>query len=109
MMKSCVVLNGRVINIGEWDYQKEMVGTEEVIHNPMSEGAIIEERDFEYSDDRGWYQVGVQAPKTAIELLQEENTMLQLALVELAEAQEADKTETQLALAELAEIIAGGA
>lgn len=46
---------------------------------------------------------------TEIELLREENTMLQLALAELAEAQEADKTDTQLALAELASLLDGGA
>jgi hypothetical protein len=35
-------------------------------------------------------------------------TQLQLAVAELAEAIEADKTAIHLALAELAEIIAGG-
>ena len=48
-------------------------------------------------------------PPTEIDLLREENTLLQLALADLAEAQEADKTEIQLALVELAELLDGGA
>ncbi|MDH6430292.1 MULTISPECIES: hypothetical protein [unclassified Paenibacillus] len=46
-------------------------------------------------------------PPTEIEILREENTELKLALTELAEAQEADKTEMQLALAEIAGLIGG--
>ncbi|MGG4552811.1 hypothetical protein [Paenibacillus humicus] len=50
-----------------------------------------------------------QSPEpTELERLQAENTELKLALVELAESQEADKLEMQLALAELVEIITGG-
>ncbi|MNW57374.1 hypothetical protein D3C74_351720 [compost metagenome] len=45
---------------------------------------------------------------TELELLRSENTELKLAITELAEANENDKTETQLALAELAALITGG-
>lgn len=44
---------------------------------------------------------------TELEQLRTENTELKLALTELAEAQEADKTEIQLALAEIAGLIGG--
>ncbi|MNO74580.1 hypothetical protein D3C76_655850 [compost metagenome] len=43
-----------------------------------------------------------------IDRLRAENTELKLAITELAEANENDKTETQLALAELAALITGG-
>jgi hypothetical protein len=28
--------------------------------NPMPDGAVIEERDFEYDANRGWYEVGTE-------------------------------------------------
>ena len=71
MMKSCVVLNGEIINIGEWD---DMNGG-----NPMPEGAVIEERDFEYDEDRGWYEVGTYPEPTA----QERIEALEAALLEV--------------------------
>lgn len=75
MIKECVILDGRIINIGAWDEQRENVEIfpaecdeegneikaavyEEQIKNPMPEGATIEERGFEYDPDRGWYEVG---------------------------------------------------
>lgn len=45
---------------------------------------------------------------TEIEVLQEENTELKLAMAEMAESIETEKTKNQLALAELAEMIIGG-
>jgi hypothetical protein len=60
MIKKCVVLNGKVINIGEWD---DMNGT-----NPMPEGATIEEHDFEYDPDHGWYEVGKEGEFEIAEL-----------------------------------------
>ena len=71
MIKKCVVLNGKIINIGEWD---DMNGT-----NPMPEGAVIEERDFEYDEDRGWYEVGTYPEPTA----QERIEALEAALLEV--------------------------
>lgn len=47
-------------------------------------------------------------PKPEIELLKDENLELKLALAEMAETQQSDKTEMQLALAEIAEILLGG-
>lgn len=44
---------------------------------------------------------------TELECLQQENMELKLALAELAEANETDKTKMQMALAELAELVAG--
>lgn len=85
MIKKCYVLNGKVINIGEWDYQiqqqevsppeydeegnivKEAV-FEEKIMNPIPEGAIVEERNFEYDPDHGWYEVGKEGEFEIAEL-----------------------------------------
>ena len=82
MLKSCVVLDGAVINVGEWDYniQPVQVGEQEVIitpetvdsegnvipavtemqpiyedqaTNPFPEGAIIEEREVIQNADGG--------------------------------------------------------
>lgn len=77
MIKTCVTLDGKIINIGEWDYQKQQIEVsppeydedgnvvreavfEDRIMNPMPEGAVIEERNFEYDHDRGWYEVGTE-------------------------------------------------
>ena len=85
MIKKCVVLNGKVINIGEWDYQKQKVLVsppeydkdgkliketvyEDKIMNPLPEGATVEERDFEYDLDRGWYEVGTEVKYEIVEL-----------------------------------------
>lgn len=72
MIKSCVLLNGQVINIGDWDYQYEQVEvtpavvdeeTKEIItpaeyetvaRNPLPEGAIIEEVEVTQNADGGW-------------------------------------------------------
>lgn len=74
MIKTCVVLNGKVINVGEWDYQYAQVQTgtdengkpiyENQATNPLPAGAVIEERDFEFDANRGWYEVGTPVPKT---------------------------------------------
>lgn len=71
MMRQCVVLKGKVINIGEWDYKIEEVEIkpvvvdpitleviepaeyEKVVINPMPDGATIEERNITLDDDGG--------------------------------------------------------
>ena len=85
MIKKCVVLNGKVINIGEWDYQKQKVLVsppeydkdgklikeavyEDKIMNPLPEGATVEERDFEYDTNYGWYEVGTEVKYEIVEL-----------------------------------------
>lgn len=130
MIRQCVVLNGQVINIGEWDYQTEQVETkpaiideetqeaiepaeyETVIRNPLPDGAEFVDIEVVVGADGGLYPADYTPPKTdkeRIEELESENTMLQLALADLAEAQEADKTDMQLALVELASLLDGGA
>lgn len=74
MRKECVILNGRVINIGPWDYQYQMVQVgedeegnpiyEERAMNPMPEGAVIEEREIEIGPDGGLYVVGEPRPES---------------------------------------------
>ena len=87
MLKECVILNGQIVNIGEWDYQIQQVRIgedeppvyEDMITNPLPEGATIEHRDFEYDPDRGWYEVGTVTPPTAEDRL----ATMESALMEL--------------------------
>lgn len=73
MIKPCVILDGKIINIGVWD---DLEGA-----NPMPKGAVIEDRDFEYSSDRGWYEVGTLPEPTAQERLDAlEQAMLEMVL-----------------------------
>lgn len=59
MIKKCYVIDAKVINVGEWDYQKTINEQgEEVISNPLPQGATEENRDFEYTEERGWFEVG---------------------------------------------------
>ncbi|HHY74264.1 MAG TPA: hypothetical protein GX497_13780 [Bacillus bacterium] len=76
MMKTCVVLNGKTINVGEWDYQFVDVDGEQVAQNPIPDGAVIEERDFEYSEEFGWRETCFVPQPTEIEKLQQENADL---------------------------------
>lgn len=96
MLKECTVLNGQIINFGEWDYQIRPFEVEppqynnegEVIKeavyddrqtNPFPEGATIEQRDVEYDPDRGWYEVGTLPLPTADDRL----SSMETALLEL--------------------------
>jgi len=115
MIKPCVILNGEVINIGDWDYQAVIVGIKEdgqPIYgeelNPLPAGAEVVDMEVCQSNDGSWCVVGYDPEPSELEQLRAENTELKLALTELAEAQEADKTEVQLALAEIAELVSGG-
>ncbi|MFC4305812.1 hypothetical protein [Cohnella boryungensis] len=69
----------------------------------LARGAEIEGRTLSRSEfERMLFE------KTPEDLRLEEETKIQLALAELAEAQEADKTAMQRALVELAELYMGG-
>ncbi|GEM_PF-4714491 len=59
MIKTCVVLNGRIINVGDWDYQYEEKDGAKVSKNPIPEGATFEEREFEHSLENGWTETGI--------------------------------------------------
>jgi hypothetical protein len=96
MLKQCVILNGQIINIGEWDYQIQPFELEppqynddgELIQegiyedrptNPLPEGATVEERDMEYDADRGWYEVGtVSAPTESDRISAVESALLSM-------------------------------
>lgn len=71
--KPCVILDGKVINIGPWDDQGGL--------NPMPEGAVIEEREVYQGEDGGWYVVGETRPKTP----QEEINELKQLIADLSE------------------------
>lgn len=69
MIKECVVLNGAVINVGPWDYQYIEINGEQVAQNPLPDGAVVESRDLDYSNDRGWHEAGEILPPTTEERL----------------------------------------
>jgi len=47
MIKKCFVLNGRVINIGDWDFLPDCEGQ---IQNPIPAGAVETELEFVDTD-----------------------------------------------------------
>lgn len=93
MIKKCYVVAGEIINIGDWDYEKEQIEIsqaeydeegnvtkeavfEEVARNPLPVGTLEEERDFEYSEERGWFEAGKIPQSSEIQILKEENEFL---------------------------------
>lgn len=71
MLKTCVVLNGEIINIGPWDYRVEPVEVEpaeydkdgnlvkeavyeNIARNPLPEGAVEVEMEVCQADDGSW-------------------------------------------------------
>lgn len=95
MIKKCYVLDGKVINIGDWEYFKKQVEVypadydekgnivkdavfKEVITNPLPEGAVEEQREFEGNDIGGWYEVGKAPINIAEQLKLLEETIKQL-------------------------------
>ena len=77
MIKKCYVLDGKIINIGEWDYMKDIDEEgKEIINNPLPVEAKEEEREFEYSEDRGWFEVGIPNEPTQQERIKELEDMV---------------------------------
>jgi hypothetical protein len=90
MMKDCVILNGQIINIGPWDYQIKQVQVDGDEENPVYEdresnpfpvGATIEQRDVDFSDERGWYEVGTVQPPSVEEQLKQVQLMMNTILM----------------------------
>jgi len=113
MMKECVVLNGQVINIGPWDFQIQRVEVEpaeydeegnvvkepvfeEIVTNPLPEGAEIVEMEVVEGPDGGLYPAGYTPPETP----QQKIARLE---AELAAAREENLTALE-AIAELYEM-----
>lgn len=94
MMKKCVVLNGAVINIGEWDFQvtKVEVGLsesgepiyEEHVMNPLPDGSEVLELEVAQNEDGGWYAVEYQPVKTPSEtdLIGQQLTQVKLQAIQ---------------------------
>ncbi|MEK3787551.1 hypothetical protein [Paenibacillus sp. FSL K6-1230] len=99
MIKDVVILDGQVINIGPWDEQIQRVLVspaeyddeglivkdavyEDVVTNPMPEGAVIEQREIETALDGGLIVKGTAKPSET-ELLGQ-----QLAAVKLQAMQQ---------------------
>lgn len=82
MTKKVYVLDGKIINVGNWECQKVINDDgEEVVENPVPEGTIEEEREMGYDEERGWYEVGkpvLPTDKERIEML--EDTILFLLM-----------------------------
>lgn len=58
-LKTVVVLDGEIINVGEWDYQYiEQINDDgtasQIPQNPLPDVATIEQREMVYSVDKGW-------------------------------------------------------
>lgn len=66
-MKKVVVLNNEIINVGEMD--------------EMPEGAVIEEREMEYTTQCGWREVGyIEPPSQQNRIAELENIILNLLM-----------------------------
>ncbi|WP_249593634.1 hypothetical protein [Peribacillus frigoritolerans] len=65
-------------------------------------------KDTEYQQEQLEQKNEIENKPTEIQILQEENTNLKLALAEMAEKMEIEKISMMLAVAELAENINGG-
>lgn len=94
MKRPCVLLNERVINIGEWDFQKFFVtveegeyeedGTvvkepvvEEQVNNPLPDGAIVKELECKQNPDGSWVAVEYEPiAQVSIDVVVEENVLL---------------------------------
>lgn len=50
MKKKVIILGGKIINVGDWDDLGD--------GKPLPEGAVIEEREMEYSEEFGWRELG---------------------------------------------------
>ena len=84
--KKVVVIDGEIINIGKME--------------DMPEGATLEEREMEYTDEHGWREVGWQPPlpdKERIRQLEIEN-----------QGMKEEQAQTNVTLLELMEIIMFG-
>ncbi len=74
MMKKVAILNGRIEHIYHDEKDKTFI-----------EGATIEEREIEYTEEHGWREIGYIPPQTELELLKQrlivtENTILDMIL-----------------------------
>lgn len=75
MLKKVYILEGKIINVGDWDYQKSIDDKGvEVIENPLPDGAMEEQREMKYTEERGWHEIGkpvLPTDKERIEMLED--------------------------------------
>lgn len=60
-LKTVVILDNIIINVGEWDYQEGK--------NLLPTGARIEEKEMFFTDEHGWREVGWTPPLSQDEKL----------------------------------------
>lgn len=85
ILKKVVVLNGKIINVGEWDYRYTETEGEQVALNPLPKGAVTEEREMEYTNEYGWREVGfvpelIETEKLRLEMAQANAELFELIL-----------------------------
>ncbi|MBD3917641.1 hypothetical protein H8B09_02670 [Paenibacillus sp. PR3] len=110
MIKPCVILNGQVINIGPWDYQIKTIEIspemfddngnkidearfQEVVSNPLPDGAVIEELDIAEDTNGGQYVIGTAPQESNLQKIdrllhelavaRQKQDLMQLALDDL--------------------------
>ncbi|MCK1999387.1 hypothetical protein MPH47_19520 [Psychrobacillus psychrodurans] len=86
----------------EWEEWEDEYGVYKSRTNELGIIETLTEYKQKYWDENPPKEPELQPP-TEIELLQQENLVLQLALAETIEKQETDKINNQIALAELVE------
>ena len=106
MIKEVVLLNGQVINIGQWEYMTESVEVEpgkfeDRVLNPLPVGAEIQEMEVEQDVSGGWYVVGLspESHQSPTDLIGAELTALKLQGIQLQ--QTVDALGAQLTAAKL--------
>jgi len=86
--KECVLLDGKIINIGPWDYGSDSET------NPLPAGAEVLDLEVYQNDDGGWYAEGYDQPSmpSELDLLKQrlagseaETAALNLAVIDLWE------------------------
>ena len=82
MLKQVFMLGDEIINVGEWDYkiEKDEEGNE-VIENPLPEGAYVVEKEMKWIEEIGWKPIDWVKPLTQQEQLERDYADLVIKLV----------------------------
>lgn len=89
MKKICVLLDDKIINIGDWEYQKEIALNEdgsvyEKITNPLPDNAIKKELECKQNSDGSWVAIGYEPiAEISLEVVVKENNSLKTENTEL--------------------------
>lgn len=72
ILKDVVLLNGEIINVGEWDFNlcKNDETGEEIVGNPLPEGAILSKLEMKYTKEDGWREINYKKKISDLEILE---------------------------------------